>query len=276
MTCAKAVKCFGIDLGWSSGASGLACLTWHHGQIEGIELAHLLELDHIFSWIDERLEPGESAVVAVDAPTLIPNETGMRLCDRLAHRHFGKYHAGCYPANRGRPFAQRTLAVGLQLEQRGFIHRPHLPQPTPQGRYQLEVFPHAAMLHLFQLNQILKYKKGRLAERRLELVRFRQLMLDIFPQLQPSFAHGVDWPTLLPPVPHKGRDMKAVEDQLDSLICAYTAVHWWYWGLERNWVLGDRTTGYIVVPTPFGPLDGTNPSMKDWSDRPRTDYAATP
>ena len=43
--------------------------------------------------------------------------------------------------------------------------------------------------------------------------------------------------------------MKAVEDQLDALICAYVAAHWWYWGLERNLVLGDRETGYIVVPT---------------------------
>ncbi|NEQ96547.1 MAG: DUF429 domain-containing protein [Cyanothece sp. SIO2G6] len=256
------MKCFGIDLGWSSGASGLACLTWLNGQIAGIEFAHLMELEQIFSWIDQRLEPSESAVVAVDAPTLIPNQTGMRLCDRLAHQYLGKYHAGCYPANRNRPFAQRTLAVGLQLEQRGFVHHPHLNQQTPKGRYQLEVFPHAAMLHLFQLDQILKYKKGRLAERRPELVRFRQFILDVFPQLQPPFAPNMQWAALLPAIPDKGREMKAVEDQLDSLICAYTAVHWWYWGLKRNWVLGDRTTGYIVVPTPFGPIGQINPSSK--------------
>ncbi|MGK7891657.1 MAG: DUF429 domain-containing protein [Leptolyngbyaceae cyanobacterium] len=253
------MKCFGIDLGWSSGASGLACLTWSDRHIDRVELAHLLELEQIFDWIDERLEPGESAVVAVDAPTLIFNQTGMRLCDRLAHHYFGRYHAGCYPANLGRPFAQRTLSVGLQLEQRGFMHHPHLHEPTPQGRYQLEVFPHAAMLHLFQLDRILKYKKGRLAERRPELIRFRQLILDVFPRLQPSFASNVNWADLLPPIPHKGREMKAVEDQLDSLICAYTAVHWWYWGLARNWVLGDRSTGYIVVPTPFGPIGDQEP-----------------
>jgi predicted RNase H-like nuclease len=45
----------------------------------------------------------------------------------------------------------------------------------------------------------------------------------------------------------QGAALKAVEDQLDSLIYAYVAAHWWYWGLEGNWVLGDRATGYIIV-----------------------------
>ncbi|MCY7392409.1 MAG: hypothetical protein LH647_13285, partial [Leptolyngbyaceae cyanobacterium CAN_BIN12] len=45
-------------------------------------------------------------------------------------------------------------------------------------------------------------------------------------------------------------ELKAVEDQLDSLICAYIAAHWWHWGTERNVVLGDRAEGYIVVPIP--------------------------
>jgi predicted RNase H-like nuclease len=45
-----------------------------------------------------------------------------------------------------------------------------------------------------------------------------------------------------------GAVLKEVEDKLDSLICAYVAAYWWYWGKERNLVLGDRTTGYIVIP----------------------------
>jgi predicted RNase H-like nuclease len=74
-------------------------------------------------------------------------------------------------------------------------------------------------------------------------------MIEALPKLEPSLKLTHD---SLPSIPEKGREMKAVEDQLDSIICAYSAAHWWYWGLERNWVLGDRTTGYIVIPTPFG------------------------
>ena len=49
-----------------------------------------------------------------------------------------------------------------------------------------------------------------------------------------------------------GAQLKAIEDKLDSLICAYIGAYWWYWGTKRNLVLGDRTTGYIVIPTLTG------------------------
>jgi len=224
----------------------------------------------IFDWIQVQLdEEGKQTaarptVIAVDAPTIIPNEKGMRLPDRLAHRYFHRYHAGCYPANLGRPFAARTLKFGQRLESMGFVHQPDLDSPQSSGRYQLEVFPHAAIIHLFQLDRILKYKKGRLAERRAELLRLRNLMRSHLPYLAPPLclptpsdsqsgaigSSGLD----LPNIPFGGRALKAVEDQLDSLICAYVAAHWWYWSKEKNWVLGDRTAGYIVVPTPFGRL----------------------
>ncbi len=57
----------------------------------------------ILTWIDTHIKPDEAAIIAVDAPTLIPNATGSRLPDKLSHKHFGKYHAGCYPANLNLP-----------------------------------------------------------------------------------------------------------------------------------------------------------------------------
>jgi predicted RNase H-like nuclease len=90
-------------------------------------------------------------------------------------------------------------------------------------------------------------QKGRLAERRPELEKLRQYQLSVLPTLEPALAIG---PPDLPTIPQTGAAMKAVEDQLDSLTCAYAAAHWWYWGTERNWVLGNVNEGYIVVPAP--------------------------
>lgn len=242
------MKFLGIDLGWSSGASGLCCLGWQANRLELLDLQRLDAIADILSWIDTWTPPPESAVIAVDAPTLIPNATGMRLPDRLTHRYFGRYHAGCYPANLGRPFATRTVEFGRSLEARGFDHAPVIQSQQP-GRHQIEVFPHPAMVHLFELEQILKYKKGRLLERRAELDRLRHYILKQLPTLEPSLDVAAG-SVPLPAIPHKGTELKVLEDQLDSLICAYVAAHWWYWGLERNWVLGDRAEGYIVVPAP--------------------------
>jgi predicted RNase H-like nuclease len=242
-------KFIGIDFGWRSQPSGLCCLAWQDGRLQVVELNRLDAIADILAWVDCHLPSEESGIIAVDAPTLIPNATGMRLCDRLTHRYFGRYHAGCYPANLGSPFAERTLKLGLSLEARGFQHAPVL-QPKQLGRHQIEVFPHPAIVHLFGLNRILKYKKGRLVDRKSELSRLRHYILTILPDQIPALAVGDEVHFTLPDIPERGIELKVIEDQLDSLICAYVAAHWWYWGLERNLVLGDRSTGYIVVPSP--------------------------
>ncbi|MEM6425736.1 MAG: DUF429 domain-containing protein [Cyanobacteria bacterium P01_D01_bin.128] len=235
----------GVDFGWQSGASGLCHLSWDGAQLHLAELARLQSMESVLGWIDQRV--GEQAgAIAVDAPTLIPNQTGMRLPDRLAHKHFGRYHAGCYPANLNRPFAEHTVQFGLSLERRGFLHAPTI-DPRQPGRYQMEIFPHPATIHLFGLPQILKYKKGTLAQRFPELMRLRQLCLEHLPKLMPPLKLEA---AQLPISEQRGKPMKALEDKLDSLVCAYVAAHWWYWGTEKNWVLGDRDRGYIIGPAP--------------------------
>lgn len=247
------MKFLGIDLGWRSGESGLCCLQFHSpgDHLELLSVTRQLSLTDIFAWVDHWLPAKEMGLVAVDAPTIIPNHTGTRLPDRLTHKYFGKYHAGCYPANLNRPFAERTVTVGQELLTRGFHHAPTM-EPRQLNRYQIEVFPHPAMVHLFGLSQIIKYKKGNLVHKKAELQRFQKLCKTILPNLTPALdCHtALTQPLWQSPEMLKGKELKALEDQLDSLICAYIGAHWWYWGTERNWVLGDKTTGYIVVPAP--------------------------
>ncbi|MBW4612792.1 MAG: DUF429 domain-containing protein [Desmonostoc vinosum HA7617-LM4] len=241
------MKFLGIDLGWKSQPSGLCCLELIDGQLQLLDLDRQEFIADILTWIDKCVQPDEPAIIAVDAPTLIPNATGSRLPDKLTHKHFGKYHAGCYPANQNLPFAERTINFGLELESRGFAHAPTI-EPQKPGRYQIEVFPHPAIVHLFGLERILKYKKGRLNERRLELSKLYNYILDILPTYQPPLRSVRLCGSFPCEIPTTGATLKAAEDKLDSLICAYVAAYWWYWGEQRNLVLGDRTTGYIVVP----------------------------
>lgn len=234
----------GIDLGWVSGPSGLCCLELVEGALTLQALDRKATLEEVLAWVDAVAGEAGPAMIAVDAPTLIPNAVGMRSPDRLAHKYFGKYHAGCYPANLGRPFAARLVEFGLDLESRGFHHAPTI-EPQVPGRYQLEVFPHPATIQLFNLPQILKYKKGQLAERGKALGELRQLILTQLPQHDPPLVIEH-----LPDIPTTGKALKALEDRLDSIICAYVAAHWWMWGNQRNEVMGTRTEGYIVVPCP--------------------------
>ncbi|MBD2562060.1 MULTISPECIES: DUF429 domain-containing protein [Nostoc] len=241
------MKFIGIDFGWKSQPSGLCCLEWIDGQLQLLDLDRKEAIADILTWIDQSVQPDEPAIIAVDAPTLIPNASGSRLPDKLSHKYFGKYHAGCYPANQNLPFAERTLNFGLELESRGFAHAPTI-EPQKLSRYQIEVFPHPAIVNLFNLERILKYKKGRISERRLELIKLQNYLLDILPYFSPPLRSLRLCGSFIPEIPTTGAALKATEDKLDSLICAYVAAYWWYWGEQRNLVLGDRTTGYIIIP----------------------------
>ena len=230
----------GVDLGWYGKPTGLAAFRWIDRALQLADVARVEKEKHILDWIVEKTG-ASTAVVAVDAPIIIRNKGGIRPAERALNAVFRSFHAGCHPANLARPFAEYVLHFSRALESMGFGFNLGMP-PQGLGRFQIEVHPHAASVNLFRLPKIVKYKRGRRAERAREMRRFRKLLLDRLPELEPG-ASKLD----LPKVPNRG-NTKKVEDQLDAVLCAYIAVHWWYWGAEQNTVFGDRETGFIIVP----------------------------
>ena len=216
-----------MDLGWTSGASGLALLAYDGAVLHYLESTRILEIDAVLEWIADRSEG--DCVVAVDAPLRLGNAAGMREAEKQAHRMYGRFDAGCYPSNRGSTFAARTT---------GFAAALGLPHVYPRNRCQFECFPHITAVEVFGLDRIFKYKKGPHAQRAFELSRMRQTMVDKLPI---TGLHR------LPAIPMKG-NLKPVEDELDAVLCAYMAFHWARWGLERNRILGDIEEGCIIVP----------------------------
>ncbi|NJN03854.1 MAG: DUF429 domain-containing protein [Leptolyngbyaceae cyanobacterium RM1_1_2] len=194
----------------------------------------------VLDWLDRAIAGKAQVAIAVDAPLLIPNPTGMRLPDRLLHQHFGRYHAGCYPANQNLPFYAAMREFTTALAQRGFAHATDCPAGE---RVMLEVYPHAASITLFGLSQILKYKKGKVAERRQGLAQLFEQQQQYFGKLEPHLELDFAIDTT-----QKGTALKALEDRLDALTCAYLAAYWSWHGLRRNTLYGDRQNGYIVVP----------------------------
>jgi predicted RNase H-like nuclease len=211
----------GVDLGWHGRPSGVA-------RLMPFRTGRLATHAEVLEWIDQQAGTGP-AVVAVDAPLVIPNKAGMRPAEKAMHRAFGRYHAGCYPSHQGMPFAENVRLFSHSLLDRGFAHLGREP------RGQIEVHPHAASVQLFRLDRIIKYKRGTVAERRMGLERFRGLLEGLLREP-------------LPAVPSRGSSLKAVEDMLDASLCAYLAWNWWHSGEAGNQVFGDAEQGYIVVP----------------------------
>lgn len=231
----------GVDLGWYGKPSGVALIRLEAGHLKLASVDRVQGNDAVLAWLSSTMG-GADGVVAVDAPLVIRQQTGIRDAERLLNADYRRFHAGCHAANLSRPFAQNVIAFSAALEKLGFAHGADLKAQQP-GRFQIEVHPHAATVDLFDLPQIVKYKRGVRADRARELRRLRSLIAERMPALNPPFEPGQ-----LPAIPRAG-NLKPVEDCLDAILCAYIAAHYWWRGKEANRVYGAAESGYIVVPS---------------------------
>ncbi len=198
-----------------------------------------------------------SCLVAIDAPLIVTNPTGNRPAEKALNKDFARFHAGAHPANTGKPeFADQPRGARI-ARQLGLDVNPRSGRP----RRAIEVYPHPATIALFRLGRTLKYKAK--PSRTLHLLRSELLLLmDLLEGLaaadpplllrgpltdQEAAAH---WESMRAAVESATRkvDLRAVEDQVDAVLCAYLALlaarH-----PERMTTYGDVETGYIVTPT---------------------------
>lgn len=242
----------GIDLAWSPrNPTGIAFASlsrraWHLRRVTADPVSNEEILTEI-----EAAVGSEPAVLAIDAPLVVPHRTRGRDGDRMITKVFGPYHAGVYPATRrtiGRYGGERIWRLVDDLEERGFHHDCRI-RPGRAGRYVFETYPHAATVALFRLPRILKYKarQGRTDEERIAAFRDLERCLRSLRRFEPAFD-GVDPHFVQDLASCRGSDLKAYEDRLDAILCAYIAAYYWTWGTRRCAIFGSRERGYIVTP----------------------------
>lgn len=241
----------GIDLAWSRhNRSGGALLEAAGEGARLIRHAVLSGDQDIVAWLEKGIRDNP-ALVAIDAPLVVPNREGQRPAERLAGALFRPYQAAPYPVNRrlltrwSHDVRGETLAA--RLEQRGFEHRPSVTRGE-RCRAFFEVYTHAALLVLCELDERLPYKYKPNRDREERESAFRQLQ-QCLRGLEDS-----EVPLLLPGelLSKDVRDMRGVawkhyEDLLDAVVCAYTACYAWHHP-EGCAVLGDLQRGYILTP----------------------------
>ncbi len=250
------MRILGIDLAWGERKpDGLALLdAAAPGEVTLWKAASVVGDENLLSSVRELVDDGP-ALLALDGPIICRNETGARPVDREMHCIFGRAHAGCHPANLSR--CSRPNRIRKELEAMRFRADHHMRNPQQlfeaEGdplRRQIEVYPHPATLSLFGLRRIIKYKRGRVAERARQLAYFHQLLRRTLPQVVPPVHIDRSAGELFEQDPTRlvGEARKRHEDMLDAIVCAVVGwIHWWYGGrLSR--VVGDSETGFIVIP----------------------------
>jgi predicted RNase H-like nuclease len=234
----------GFDSAWSANNKGaianLVLLEDGSLQVAG-ELAPVLwerAIDRARQHFDVDLH-----VWAIDQPLCVPNETGCRPVDAdLGRALMANFGCAAHAANRQNfCFAENApIWTFLRtLEANAFLHSPMQVPEAKCGRYYFECYPHPALLGLFDLDHILKYKaaKGRTDEWQ-RLIGLLRSLIDAELPIRNIKAY----------VPDDLLQNKSNEDRLDALISAYVAAYWWRFGAGRSTLIGDPSTGYIVTP----------------------------
>ncbi len=236
----------GIDLAWSPRhLSGLAIADVSEERISVRELSLIGDLARIEGAIGSQSPP---LTIAIDAPTIVPNQSGMRPAERELQRRFGAMSAGPYPANRallGSPNGRRPRGEELvgSLRTRFGAREVGIPPTRHNGFYVMEVFPAPAIVTLFQLDSSLRYKKKPRrgwGDCRAELSRYIELLRSLQePRLElPDISVAGE----------RGTAFKALEDRVDAILCAYLAGLGWLFGTDRLEMVGSLQDGYIIVP----------------------------
>ena len=256
------VRYIGVDLAWGDKATtGLAVLD-DEGTL--IDLAEARTDAEILQWLASHT--GESCVVAFDAPLIVLNEAGMRDCERLVGRHFTRFGFSCHASSRRNPaFADGGRAARLAAE----LRLETAPRSASRRRA-IEVYPHTAIVQLFGLDRSIhyKHKSGRdLTLLQGELTRLIGHIEGLSDAAQPlSLGTNRAWQAIRAQVSAATRksELRSVEDRVDAVICAYTAMLTDV-APDRVRTLGDDR-GYIVTP-----VDDAMAARIDADDRPLSD-----
>lgn len=242
----------GLDLAWygSGKTSAVAVLTGDACRVELVRVFEDLEGDdEILSAVEANAS--SDAALAIDAPLVINNATGQRLCETEIGRRFGHADASAYTSNLVRFPDARSVGLAKRLMDAGWHHdiNPASDQRR-HGRWFFEVYPHPAHVVLFDLPRILKYKKGPVDLRRAGLTALREAITHHLGAAAPALVQSPVLQELLSRQLDalRGAALKAYEDSLDALLCAFIAAHYWAWGAERNDMIGTMDGGYIVTP----------------------------
>ena len=233
------VLLIGVDLAWGEKKhDGVCFMEWDgkKGRVAGFSYPQGDR--ELLADILNQAKRWKSVFVTVDAPIVCPNRTGTRPVDRLTHRMFHRQHAACHPANLTK--CPRPPRIARLLKKRGFKVGW---QPTPGKKTVAEVYPHPAMVRMFGIPRIVKYKKGRVEERRREFRRLQRLLCLCLKKRFPKLSIDLETKSLL-----AERWSKPIEDRTDALFCALIGLwHWIYQG-RKSEVIGDRKTGFILLP----------------------------
>jgi len=183
--------------------------------------------------------------IAIDAPLIINNKSGQRECERLVGKDYGKRGASCHSSNLDLYPNPEGVELSRYLKERGYEHL----QNAAKGKFQIECYPHPAIIEMFGLPERLAYKKGKVLDKKQGQIQLSRYIKALEKSRVISLVISEEWHKFLEEEYIRsltGTDLKVNEDVLDSIICVYICAL--FATSSAHTTYGSIADGYIYVP----------------------------
>ena len=250
----------GFDSAWAGKTpGGIAAATFSQDRLLETRLPEPAGFDHAAAIVEELASTHHYVLVAIDQPTVVPNQSGSRPVDRVAASLISRLRGGVQPANRGKTRSGRTIQSKVRmfgpdapiwqfLQRLGAMQNPPKARSAASGRHLIEVFPALALLALepaiLHRKRAARYNPAN--RRRFSRPDWRLVSLATSRHADALRLNALSqWARNLAELP---KPSKTDQDCLDAAICLIVALHWRRAPRNQMTVLGDAQTGYMVTP----------------------------
>ena len=147
----------GFDSAWAGNApGGIASASFSQDRLIETRLPEPAGFDCAAAIIEDLQSTHDFVLVAIDQPTIVPNQTGSRPVDRVAASLISRLRGGVQPANQGKTKSGRTIQSKVRMFGPDapiwrFLRRINAVQNPPESRsalsglHVIEVFPALAL-----------------------------------------------------------------------------------------------------------------------------------
>ena len=281
----------GLDLAWK--ATNESGICWLEGESPETLRCTRIEaaVQSTEDLADEIASVDGTVIVTIDAPVLCSPYTDHPLSaaqsdGEAAHNssvlrtrrrwvdpeigwRFWQYKEFAYPASAAVANGWTTgIELGRALQARGFALDLEMRRGGGHRRVAVEVYLHTIHVRLFELDERLPYKKGRVADRRQAMQLYQQHLREIAEREVPGILDNARLQDALASETAemaRGKALKRLEDTLDGLTCALAA--WLAWRTPDGWEMIGDLNGYILVPRAAGGEVASGGSITDRSAR---------
>ena len=193
------MKYLGVDFAWSKNNFSALALLEDNRFIESV---YLKSDEDILKYIYQT----KPDIIGVDAALEVKNESGNRIIENQILKDFAKYKLGVYPINKN---IMDKLYGGNRAQELFACLEDY-----PLREKIFEVYTHATIIRCFTKDKVLPYKrkKGRTTPFIKEQLEILQNHLDEVVDNMPKYQISES----------KSKDLKEIEDRLDSVVCAYS------------------------------------------------------